>query len=222
MLLKGLPRAQLFLPAWTVRNWAFVEQRASKSSGRKSNGESQSTNQPTTSLLEELFPEESKEAHKVRKPPTTIGKFESPVRRVESIQGPKPTESPTPYKLIKHVALRDNLPLLSSDAQRDHAQSAEGDQHQSSEHENAHVLVLSNASKSLSLSDFLRLSPKGEHIDGWASGIIKGKHYSHNSTMQSNLPLQSSPAATRTHSSHKGITSSSSPPSARPANTWTN
>lgn len=36
------------------------------------------------------------------------------------------------------------------------------------------VLVLSNASKTLSRSDFDRLIPKGEHIEGWTSGIIKG------------------------------------------------
>lgn len=40
--------------------------------------------------------------------------------------------------------------------------------------QNASVLVLSNASKALVESDFMRLSPRGRHIDSWASGIIKG------------------------------------------------
>lgn len=38
----------------------------------------------------------------------------------------------------------------------------------------ASVLILSNASKFLAESDFLRLSTKGQHIEGWTSGIIKG------------------------------------------------
>jgi hypothetical protein len=176
MLLKGLPRAQLLLPAWTARNWAFVQQRASKSSGRKQNGENQSTDQPTLSLFEELFPEDSKESQNVERPPKIIDKVRNPVRRVESVKETKLTESPTPYRLVKHVALRDNPSLLSSDAQQEPARTTEVDQHQFREYKDAHVLVLSNASRSLALSDFLRLSPKGEHIDGWASGIIKGKY----------------------------------------------
>ena len=37
----------------------------------------------------------------------------------------------------------------------------------------ASVLILNCASKTLEESDFFRLSPKGEHIEGWTSGIIK-------------------------------------------------
>jgi hypothetical protein len=36
------------------------------------------------------------------------------------------------------------------------------------------VLVLSNGGKSLTESDFLRVSPRGEHIEGWTSSIVKG------------------------------------------------
>jgi hypothetical protein len=36
------------------------------------------------------------------------------------------------------------------------------------------VLVLNACSKTLEESDFFRLGPKGEHIEGWTSGIIKG------------------------------------------------
>jgi hypothetical protein len=36
------------------------------------------------------------------------------------------------------------------------------------------VLVLSCASKTLEESDFFRLGSKGQHIEGWTSGIIKG------------------------------------------------
>lgn len=37
----------------------------------------------------------------------------------------------------------------------------------------ASILVLGNASKSLALSDFLRLSPRGQHIEGWTSGLLQ-------------------------------------------------
>ena len=36
------------------------------------------------------------------------------------------------------------------------------------------VLLLSALTKTLEESDFFRLSPRGEHIEGWTSGIIKG------------------------------------------------
>jgi hypothetical protein len=38
----------------------------------------------------------------------------------------------------------------------------------------ASVLVLNCAPSSLAESDFFRLGPKGNHIQGWTSGIIKG------------------------------------------------
>ena len=37
------------------------------------------------------------------------------------------------------------------------------------------VLVLSCASKTLEESDFFRVGSKGEHIEGWTSGIVRGK-----------------------------------------------
>jgi hypothetical protein len=37
------------------------------------------------------------------------------------------------------------------------------------------VLVLNGASKSLVESDFYRLARQGQHLDGWASSILKGK-----------------------------------------------
>jgi hypothetical protein len=36
------------------------------------------------------------------------------------------------------------------------------------------VLVLNACSKTFEESDFFRLGPRGEHIEGWSSGIIKG------------------------------------------------
>lgn len=37
------------------------------------------------------------------------------------------------------------------------------------------ILIISCASKNLEESDFLRINPKGSHIEGWASGMMKGK-----------------------------------------------
>ena len=39
------------------------------------------------------------------------------------------------------------------------------------------VLLLNACSYNLEESDFFRLGPKGEHIEGWASGITKGMIY---------------------------------------------
>lgn len=36
------------------------------------------------------------------------------------------------------------------------------------------VLVLQACSKTLEESDFFRISPKGQHIEGWKSGLLKG------------------------------------------------
>ncbi len=36
------------------------------------------------------------------------------------------------------------------------------------------MLVVKGASKSLLESDFYRLAPQGQHLDGWAGGIHKG------------------------------------------------
>jgi hypothetical protein len=38
----------------------------------------------------------------------------------------------------------------------------------------ASVLILNCASKTLEESDFFRVSPRGEHIEGWTRSIIKG------------------------------------------------
>jgi hypothetical protein len=146
MLLKGLPRAQLLSPAWAARNGTLVRQWASKQSGN-------AFNNPT--LFEELFPEESR---KEKGSTTIFGNSQGLVRRVG-----------VPSKIEKQITPQKETSLAKS------TQRSSFEEHPIQELQDASVLVLSNASKSLALSDFLRLSPKGEHIDGWASGIIKGK-----------------------------------------------
>jgi hypothetical protein len=36
------------------------------------------------------------------------------------------------------------------------------------------LLILNACSTNLEESDFFRLGPRGEHIEGWTSGIVKG------------------------------------------------
>jgi hypothetical protein len=182
MLLKGLPRPQLLLPAWTARNLAFVPQHARNSSGKGSNNESQSQDEPTLSLFEELFPEESKELHKAERSPANIGDSQGLQKDEESRSTlrTKSTQHQQHFKIVKHLARDWEKHPSWPVTQRGSAGNVGNDQYQFRELRDTSVLALSNASKSLSLSDFLRLSPQGEHIDGWASGIIKGKLYGNN------------------------------------------
>jgi len=41
------------------------------------------------------------------------------------------------------------------------------------------VLVINSVSRSLVESDFYRLSPQGQHMEGWTSGLTKGMSFSH-------------------------------------------
>jgi hypothetical protein len=158
MLLRRLPRPQSVWPVWTVRSTIGVEQRAAKSTGKPARRRNESSN---ISLFEELFPEEAKasrEGKGARK--TNGGRLElkdDHLREFRQVDGKRPSPSSG-----REPEQRD---------QRD-VQAAKGE-FEASRRRAASVLVLSTASKSLSLSDFLRLSPKGQHIDGWASGIIK-------------------------------------------------
>jgi hypothetical protein len=155
MLLKRLRRAQLFLPAWLAqRNSAIARQLTSKSSGKASSGESQPSDGRPLSLFEELFPEDSR---REKSSTTANGRHKFSVRRLAGSS-----------KLEKQITGTDETTLTWS------ARRAKNYEDQIRASQDTSVLLLSNASKSLILSDFLRLSPKGEHIDGWASGIIKG------------------------------------------------
>jgi hypothetical protein len=163
MLLNRLPRLQSLLPAWTAPRFSFVEQRALKSSGRVSNRVKRTSSAHTLSLFEELFPEEAKASEKEANVPKY--KLTSPgllrdgfLREFEWAKSKQFRSS------------RDDKP----DAQNESMGNTRRDEQEIKQRQDASVLVLANASKNLSLSDFLRLSPKGQHIDGWASGIMKG------------------------------------------------
>lgn len=163
MLLNRLPRLQSLLPAWTAPRFSFAGQRALKSSGRASNRVKRTSSAHTLSLFEELFPEEAKASERETRVP----------KHRPASPGPLRDEFLREFEWAKSKQLRpsgDDNP----DAQNESAGNMRRDEQEIKQRQDASVLVLTNASKNLSLSDFLRLSPKGQHIDGWASGIMKG------------------------------------------------
>ena len=115
---------------------------------------------PTGSLFDELFPEESKVAKPSEK--KTVDKlpvFEWHVGP-EIIWKEKAAEE---RKNWFHTVpeLKTTASQMKSEEER--------------RKRDLSVLVLSSASKTLEESDFFRLGEKGEHIEGWTSGIVKGK-----------------------------------------------
>lgn len=189
MLLTRLQRPQFLSPAWKtalqLRHNSRGESRSVSSSSSTSSEEKpqqlkiirerqktkrfkppQSKSQAQSStLFEELFP------NAARKTPD---------------QSVKPKESSFPGKpkqphifewanLSKWKPIdRETKDVFSPTGTNLSVDPSVPDYHKMRERRDASVLVLSNASKNLAESDFLRLSPKGEHIEGWTSGIIKG------------------------------------------------
>lgn len=180
---------QFLLPAWTSSQLQHV-QRAYKSGSanlrRKKERirEQQSAlSRPESqglSLFEELFPEEKKAAGQ-RKERNDIHDSGFPsLEDVESVSESFPRRNgidtwrtalniPSVESWLDFPAYQD--PLLEG-AEVDSVRSA--DRKATQRRHETSVLVLSNASTSLLESDFLRISLKGAHIQGWASGIIKG------------------------------------------------
>ena len=161
MLLKRLPRPQLSPSVWTTRSLPSI---------RRWIGNDKSDATPKgparSGLFELLFPEESKtveaatftKAELVWKGQQTFGldKLDDSKIRTPSVSEPTAADSES------HKHAIDDL----DSQKRDHAKSLK--------RQNASVLVLANVSKSLSESDFMRLAPRGLHIDTWASGILQG------------------------------------------------
>lgn len=133
--------------------------RTRESGGNCKNGRtSQQPRSPKLSLLEELFPEDSRsnvlsnipagESQQIGRLP--LPKVDDSVegsRDDTDRSGPRPTE-------VTKIASRQALRLR-----------------------NPAVLVLQVGSKSLVESDFRRIAPKGQHIDDWTGpgDILKGK-----------------------------------------------
>lgn len=178
---------QFLLPAWTVRQLsqaAHVVQRGQHRNGQQRRAHNQSIvgrkqigkkpeSEPTSgtatselSLFERLFPEESEVKRKAaerrleRLPAFKWhGDFHGGISKKEK-SGVKSSDNgslqrPNPWShQHQPVVCREVMESMSTRAPS--------------------VLVLSAVSKTLEESDFFRLSPKGEHIEGWTSGILRG------------------------------------------------
>jgi hypothetical protein len=159
MPLQRLLLPQSLPPTGILRWLSTVAQRGSKLSQaidtKREQQEMQGRDPEQPSLLEELFPDESK----------AITRALSPRPRNDINQLLRKDELLEEFRASKGQSTMMGKDLKSI---------MEYHNHENLQHKNSSVLVLMNASKSLSLSDFLRLSPKGKHIDGWASGIIQG------------------------------------------------
>lgn len=118
---------------------------------------------PTGSLFDELFPEESKAAKQREK--KTVDKLPM----FEWHDGPKIDWRETVEKAAEK---RKNWfhTIPESKVHTPHIEAEENRRKR-----DLSVLVLSSASKTLEESDFFRLGEKGQHIEGWTSGIVKGK-----------------------------------------------
>lgn len=104
---------------------------------------------PTPSLVDQLFPEESKreEEERVRKR-----------REIPRLPLENPLRQTRPVDLRRKPSLEDEPPNVSR--ARTWLEGAD-------ESSQTSVLVLLNASKNLTTEDFIRLIPQGKHMEGW-------------------------------------------------------
>lgn len=150
LLTRSLP-LQVLLPAWCARQLRQVLQRAHKSDSATAN--SKFGRGP--SLFEELFPEEKESST-----PPQNGRNEE-LRKLPAFNWLGAHSTEDQHKTQKEKGFFDSLPQQAPSMEEKPCIEPS-------------VLVLGCATKTLEESDFFRLSPKGEHIDGWTSGITKG------------------------------------------------
>lgn len=122
-----------------------------------------------TSLFEELFPEETQRI---------------PTRTPSSPKHPR-VPSRSKFPKLPTFDWTNNIEIFSEDELRRRALEKEKrdweivgkdrgkEAEDAQQRREASVLILQCASSTLEESDFFRLSPRGEHIEGWTSGIIK-------------------------------------------------
>jgi hypothetical protein len=241
MLLTRLP-PQFLLPAWNARQLGALQQRAYKSddnalffrkpksdvipkpknkaqyfSPDSKSRDAQSDREPSVlSLFEELFPEESETKWRAAE------RREEAERREQSQRLPAfPWWKTGQRDMSEHVDRDAGLHKKRENGFREEKPSgylslrkAEEGGSRSRTREEPSVLILNSATKTLEESDFFRLGPKGEHIEGWTSGIIKGRFYigtSNQSSIQLTSIVQSFPRETTIPSVPSATTSSSSP-----------
>lgn len=123
---------------------------------------------PTPSLFETLFPEDAyarkRSARRLDKLPAFEWNVDLPPSPLQTRHGNRDVDHPPGNGLGSLKNLR-NVPIFS--------ERTEGGMSKKS-NKKPSVLLLSALTKTLEESDFFRLSPRGEHIEGWSSGIIKG------------------------------------------------
>ena len=172
---RALP-PQFLLPAWSAQQLACAIQRAHKSGSTRQRREHKATSvenenrgrKGRLSLFEELFPEEQE-----KRPEKELDKL--PAFEWHNELRPRIGNDWERDRLDKRDQFRSILkpsgPAPELLGSRYAVQLAQDKKKQRRE---ASVLVLNAVTKTLEESDFFRLSPKGEHIEGWTSGIIKG------------------------------------------------
>ncbi|RDL31429.1 uncharacterized protein BP5553_09638 [Venustampulla echinocandica] len=165
LLSRALP-PQFLLPAWNVQQLALAfQQRAHKSDSATEKPQSRAA--PNAfSLFEELFPEEDK-----ARPKSSDKKADKlPSFGWKGLKAAVPDVARNDRnRASRSILLRQDdefVPQQSPESQR--VEGSGGMQRTK-----ASVLVLNCAMNSLEESDFFRVNPRGEHIEGWTSGIIK-------------------------------------------------
>jgi hypothetical protein len=134
------------------------------------------------SLFDELFPEES-QARSKRQRAAEKRLDKLPAFQWHSTSVPDREERQRAKRGEKHVEIPErNEPPREEKAQYNpirhrqvELQRLRGDlERQSLAPSLPSLLILNACSMNLEESDFFRLGPRGEHIEGWTSGIIKG------------------------------------------------
>jgi hypothetical protein len=129
---------------------------------------------PTTSLFDELFPDEKLESLSKQSGKKTIDKLPPFEWHDAPVIGWKQTVEKVVEEKKNWVSTKP-LDENPSNRLQTTTTTPAGSQRKSE----LGLLVLSCASKTLEESDFFRLGSKGQHIEGWTSGILKGKASKH-------------------------------------------
>ncbi len=144
--------------------------------------EQEAHNQRPLSLFDELFPEES-QARSKRERAAEKRLDKLPAFQWHSMSLTDREERQRPKRREKNVAIPErNEPAREEKAQynpirrrQTELQRLRGDlERRSLAPSMPSLLILNACSTNLEESDFFRLGPRGEHIEGWTSGIIKG------------------------------------------------
>ena len=121
--------------------------------------------QPALSLFDELFAKEEQSSWSRRQKPRKLEKL--PAFNWKGGSAITNLDHKGGYESSSGTSQTDSLVDLRKG-------SAFHDAREESTSSKPAVLLVSSLSKNLEESDFMRLSPKAEHIEGWSNGLIKG------------------------------------------------